>query len=87
MAVLKLHYLVILLLPKRGVKLGLPEVLFNLFPGMGAYSLLSAKIGPALAERMILSGKLYLAEELYDMGVIDILAEKGDGELALYNYI
>lgn len=72
---------------ERGVKMGLPETLFNLFPGMGAYSLLSRKIGVSAAEKMILSGNLYLSEELYDMGVVDILAEKNEGELAVYKYI
>lgn len=72
---------------ERGVKMGLPEVLFNLFPGMGAFSILSRKIGYAAAERMILSGSLYSAEQLYDMGVVDVLAEKGEGELAVYRYI
>jgi len=72
---------------EKGVKMGLPEVLFNLFPGMGAYSLLSRRIGTAKAEKIILSGKLYDAEELYDMGVIDILAEKGEGEVEVYKYI
>ena len=76
-----------LIIAERGIKLGLPEVLFNLFPGMGAYSLLSRKVGAAAAEKMILSGKLYNSEELYEMGVIDILAEPGDGELELYKYI
>jgi len=76
-----------LIIAERGAKMGLPEVIFNLFPGMGAYSLLSRKVGAAAAEKMILSGKLYLAEDLFDMGVIDILAEKGEGELALYKYI
>ncbi|MCP4335583.1 MAG: crotonase/enoyl-CoA hydratase family protein [Gammaproteobacteria bacterium] len=72
---------------EKGVKMGLPEVLFNLFPGMGAYSLLSRRIGTAKAEQIILSGKLYSSEELYDMGVIDILAEKGEGEMEVYRYI
>lgn len=72
---------------EKGCKMGLPEVLFNLFPGMGAYSLLSRRVGTAKAEKIILSGKLYTAEELYDMGVIDILAEKGEGELEVYKYI
>jgi len=76
-----------LIIAERGVKMGLPEVIFNLFPGMGAYSILSRKVGPAQAEKMIMSGKLYTAEELYEMGAIDILAEKGEGELALYKYI
>lgn len=71
---------------EKGVKMGLPEVLFNLFPGMGAYSLLSRKVGCSKAEKIILSGKLYTSEEMYEMGVIDILAEKGEGELEVYKY-
>jgi len=65
----------------------MPEILFNLFPGMGAISFLSRKIGIAAAEKMILSGKLYSAEEVYNMGLIDVLAEDGEGEQAVYNYI
>lgn len=76
-----------LVIAERGVKLGLPEVLFNLFPGMGAYSILSRKIGAVAAQKMILSGKMYSSEELFEMGIIDILAEKGEGELELYKYI
>lgn len=76
-----------IIVAERGVKMGLPEVLFNLFPGMGAYSLLSRKVGPSKAEKMILSGELFTAEQLFDMGVIDILAEKGEGELEIYRYI
>ncbi len=72
---------------ERGTKGGLPEVLFNLFPGMGAFSLLSRKIGFAAAEEMINSGRLYTAEQLYEMGVVDILAEPGEGEVAVYRYI
>ena len=72
---------------ERGSKGGLPEVLFNLFPGMGAFSLLSRKIGFAAAEEMIFSGRLYTAEQLYEMGVVDILAEKGEGEIEVYRYV
>ena len=43
---------------ERGSRMGLPEVLFNTFPGMGAYSLLSRRIGGARATQLILSGKL-----------------------------
>ena len=75
------------LVAERGTRMGLPEVLFNLFPGMGAYSILSRRIGPAPAERMILSGKVYLAEELHEMGVVDLLAEPGQGEMTVYDYV
>ncbi len=75
------------LIAEKGSKMGFPEILFNLFPGMGALSLLSRRIGGAKAERMILSGNIYLAEDLYEMGVVDVLAEPGQGEQAVYDYI
>jgi DSF synthase len=72
---------------EKQAKMGLPEILFNLFPGMGAYSLLARKLDAARAERMILSGRLFGAQELYDLGVVDVLAEDGDGEEAVRQYI
>lgn len=75
------------LIAEKGSIMGFPEVLFNLFPGMGAYSLLGRKIGSANAEKLILSGKMFEAEELSSMGVVDVLAEKGEGEAALFDYI
>jgi DSF synthase len=68
-------------------KLGLPEVMFNMFPGMGAYQLLTRRLTPARAEELILSGRTYSAEELYQMGLVDILAEPGEGEEAVRHYI
>lgn len=75
------------LVAERRSRFGLPEILFNLFPGMGAYSLLSRRIGAVKAEEMILSGKIYSAEELHTMGLIDVLAEDGQGEQAVRTWI
>lgn len=75
------------LIAERGCKMGLPEILFNLFPGMGAMTFLGRRAGHQKAEKIILSGKLYLAEELYEMGIVDVLAEPGAGEQAVYDYI
>ncbi len=75
------------IIAERSSQLGFPEILFNLFPGMGAYNLLERRIGSALAERIILSGRTYGAEELYDMGVIDVLTEDGYGVEATENYL
>lgn len=72
---------------ERSSQMGFPEILFNLFPGMGAYNLLTRRIGSALAERIILSGETYSAGELYDMGVIDVLADDGEGEQAVEDYL
>jgi len=75
------------IIAERSSQMGFPEILFNLFPGMGAYNLLARRIGSALAERIILSGRTYSAGELYDMGVIDVLAEDGKGVQATEDYL
>jgi DSF synthase len=67
------------LIAERGVQLGFPEVLFNMFPGMGAYSFLARRLNTVDVEKMIISGRIYSAEELFDLGVVDVLAENGDG--------
>jgi len=66
-----------------GVGMGLPEILFDLFPGMGAYSFLSRRIGPARAERMLLSGDIHSAQDLHAMGVVDVLVPRGEGRAAV----
>jgi DSF synthase len=75
------------LVAEKGCRMGFPEILFNLFPGMGALTLLGRRVGMAKAERMILTGNLYSAEELFDMGVVDVLAEPGEGAKAVYDYV
>lgn len=75
------------IIAERGCKLGFPEILFNLFPGMGALSLLGRRVGYQKAEQMILSGRLFFAEELHALGVVDVLAEPGEGEVAVHDFI
>ncbi|AZI38005.1 putative enoyl-CoA hydratase [Caenibius tardaugens NBRC 16725] len=75
------------LVAERGATFGLPEVIFGLFPGMGAHAYLTRKVGSAMAERMILSNESYTAEQLYDMGIVHVLAEKGEGLSACREYI
>ena len=71
----------------RSVHMGFPEMLFNLFPGMGAYHLLCRRLPPNTAERIIRSGRNYDAEELHALGLIDILCEKGESRTAVLDYI
>ena len=68
---------------ERSAQIGFPEILFDLFPGMGAMSFLSRRVSPAVAERLITSGCMYTAAELHELGVVDILAEDGEGEAVL----
>jgi DSF synthase len=76
-----------IIIAERGVQLGFPEILFGLFPGMGAYSLLARRVSPSLAKKIITDGKLYTAEEFFDMGIVDHLAEKGGGIAAAKSII
>lgn len=76
-----------IIVAEKGTRFGLPEVLFNLFPGMGAYSFLARRLGAARAEKIILSGKIYTAEELHELDVVQILAEPHMGESAVREFI
>ena len=75
------------LIAEESARLGFPEILFNLFPGMGAYSFLCRKVGRRLADELITSGTIYPARHLYDVGVIDVVTPDGTGEEAVYGYI
>ncbi len=72
---------------EKHAKFGLPEILFNLFPGMGAFTLLSRRLNPRMAEKIILSGQMYTAMELHEMGIVDVVAETGEGEAAVSDYL
>jgi DSF synthase len=64
---------------ERSASFSLPEVLFNMFPGMGALSLLARRIGLRKAEEIIMSGQVYTAAEMLECGVVDVLADDGMG--------
>ena len=62
-------------------------MLFGLFPGMGAYSFLCKRVAPQLAERIILEGNMYTSEQFHQMGIVDVLVPKGQGEAAVQDLI
>ncbi len=68
---------------ERSAQAGFPEVLFNLFPGMGAWDFTIRKAGFAVANEMILSGRLYSAEELLYRRMVDLVVDDGEGEAAI----
>ena len=69
-----------LIVAERSARFGFPEILFNLFPGMGAYSFLQRKIGQRGAEELITSGKIYSAEEMLALRVVDVVTDDGQGD-------
>lgn len=78
-SVLPFHHIIF----ERSAQAGFPEVLFNLFPGMGAWNFTVRRSGFAVANEMILSGKLYTADQLYRRSMVDLVVEDGEGEAAL----
>ncbi len=68
-------------------QMGLPEIKFNLIPGMGAYSFLARLVGIKMTEEIISSGKMYDAAELYEMGVVTQVVKQGEGEKAVNKFI
>ncbi|MDO8960804.1 MAG: crotonase/enoyl-CoA hydratase family protein [Methylophilus sp.] len=75
------------IIAERKSYFGFPEILFNMFPGMGGYSLVARKAGMKVADEMILKGKQYTAEQAYELGIVDVLVEDGQGEKAVYEWI
>lgn len=67
------------IIAEEGAGMGFPEVLFDLFPGMGAYTFLTRRVAPAQAERMMLDARVYPVEELRAMGIVDQVVPKGEG--------
>jgi DSF synthase len=68
---------------ERQAQGGFPEVLFNLFPGMGAWDFTIRKAGFAAASEMVLSGRLYSAEELKSRRLVDLVVDEGLGDAAV----
>lgn len=66
---------------------GFPEIMFGLFPTTGAMGLISARANPFVAERMMTNKKIYTANELLGMGLVDEVCPSGTGELAVERYI
>lgn len=75
------------IIAERGAKFGFPEIMFGLFPGMGAYSLVARRLGAVVAEEMMLSGRTYSAEEMKEIGLVHIVAEPGQGIAAAQDYM
>jgi DSF synthase len=79
-----LHHNVIF---ERSAQAGFPEVLFNLFPGMGAWQLAVRRGGFGVANDMILSGQIYSADQLHRAGLVDLVVDDGTGEAAVAKVI
>lgn len=62
-------------------KYSFPESIFGSFPGMGAYSFLTRKVGYEKANDMIRSSKRWNAKELIEMNIIHSVFDGDEKEL------
>ena len=75
------------IIAERGAKFGFPETMFGLFPGMGAYSFVARRVGTAFAEEMMLTGRIYSADEMKEIGLVHVVAEPGQGVEAARDFM
>ena len=69
-----------IVIAERQSRFGFPEILFNLFPGMGAYSFLDRRVGRRVTEELLSTGKIYSADDMLALGVIDAVVDRDQGE-------
>lgn len=74
-------------LAQRDARLGFPEIAFNLFPGMGGYSLVARRSGMKLAEELIYKGESHTAEWYEQHGLVDLLFEPGQSYVSTRTFI
>ncbi|WMY73534.1 crotonase/enoyl-CoA hydratase family protein [Buttiauxella selenatireducens] len=75
------------ILAQRDAKLGFPEISFNLFPGMGGYSLVARRAGMRLAEELIAKGESHDATWHKNQGLVDHVFEPGLGLISTRTFI
>lgn len=75
------------LIAEEHSEFGFPEIMFGLFPCTGGMSLLTRRVGAYQAERMMTNARIYTARELKEMGVVDEVCPRGEGNLAVTKFI
>lgn len=72
---------------ERQARFGFPEVIFNLFPGMGAMSFVLRRANTRIAEELTASGRLFSADDMHQRGLVDVVVNDGEGPDAVRHYL
>ncbi|MCH9764425.1 MAG: enoyl-CoA hydratase/isomerase family protein [Alphaproteobacteria bacterium] len=75
------------IIAEQHVKFGFPEILFGLFPGMGAVNFLSRRLSKSEIDELLLSGRTYTAQAMHAMGLVDEVVATGEAQTAARRYI
>jgi DSF synthase len=74
-------------LSQNDAKMGFPEIAFNLFPGMGGYSLVERKSSMRLAEELISTGEAHTGDWYAEKGIVDQTFQPGEAFLTTRTFI
>ena len=72
---------------ERSARFGFPEIMFNLFPGMGAMSFVLRRSDTQIAEELTSTATLFSADDMLKKGIIDLVVEDGEGPAAVNDYL
>ena len=72
---------------ERRARFGFPEIMFNLFPGMGALSFVLRRADRKVAEELTASATVFSAEDMLKRGLIDIVVNDGEGPAAVDEFL
>lgn len=75
------------LIAEEDARFGLPEALFGLFPGMGAWSLLDRRVDRRTLVRLVEEGEVVDARALAELGLVHRIAPAGRAEEALFSLV
>ncbi len=75
------------IIAENTANIGLPESRFNMFPGMGAFSLLPLRVRPEKVDEIICSGEIYPTKEIHAINGIDIVCDAGHGRDAVLQFV
>ncbi len=75
------------IIAEENVQFCLPERKFNLFPGMGAYSLLSRKLDPMDANMITRGGKIYKTNFFESLGLVEKVVGRGTAMTGLGTFV
>ncbi|RJL51729.1 MULTISPECIES: crotonase/enoyl-CoA hydratase family protein [Pectobacterium] len=64
-----------------------PEIKLGIFPGMGAASIMSRVLRKGDYQRIFLSGEMFSAQQLFEMGLVSQVVPDGQGEYALRAFL